>query len=198
MLINASENPPPQPETSARRGELVRSVAARLLRYPLKPVRIILPMPRNTSLVTVLIAVGETVANGSIISTGHDLAERYDDTAVALHVVPRKDFEAHKESIESTDEFQDISLSQEQDSAARFARRAVQDSLSEFDADRIEPRGRVGDPAEEIVAAAEEYDPRYLVLGGRRRSPVGKALFGSVTQDVLLEASCPVVTLMTD
>lgn len=146
----------------------------------------------------VLIAVGETAATGPVISTGYELAERYDDTAIALHVVPREDFQAHKESIEKTDQFQDVSLSQEQDSAARFARRTVQESLSEFDDDRIEHRGRVGDPAEEIVAEADECDPRYLVIGGRRRSPVGKAVFGSVTQDVLLEATCPVVTLMTD
>lgn len=147
---------------------------------------------------TVLIAVGETVATGPVISTGYELAERYDDTAVALHVVPREDFEAHRKSVENADEFQDISLTQEQDSAARFARRAVRESLGKFDDARLEPRGRVGDPAEEIVAAADELDPRYLVIGGRRRSPVGKALFGNITQDVLLQATCPVVTLMTE
>lgn len=146
---------------------------------------------------TILIAVGETTATGPVIATGYELAERYDDTAIALHVVPREDFAAHKKSIENSGRFQDLSLSQERDSAARFARRSVNESLSTFDSDRIEPRGRVGDPAAEIVAEAAESEPRYLVLGGRRRSPVGKALFGSITQDVLLEATCPVVTLMT-
>ena len=45
---------------------------------------------------------------------------------------------------------------------------------------------RSGDPAPEILADAEEIDADLLCLAGRKRSPTGKALFGSVTQDVLL------------
>ena len=58
--------------------------------------------------------------------------------------------------------------------------------------------GRVGDPTEEVLAVAAELDARYVVVGGRRRSPVGKALFGSTTQEVLLESDRPVVTVMRD
>ena len=52
--------------------------------------------------------------------------------------------------------------------------------------------------AEEIIDEAESEDPRYLVISGRRRSPTGKALFGSTTQQVLLNVDCPVVTQMDD
>jgi len=52
--------------------------------------------------------------------------------------------------------------------------------------------GRVGDHAEKIVALAGELDADRVVVGGRRRSPSGKAVFGSVAQDVMLEAPCPV------
>ncbi|MDF9748497.1 universal stress protein [Natrinema salsiterrestre] len=45
---------------------------------------------------------------------------------------------------------------------------------------------RSGDPAPEILAYADEIDADVLCLAGRKRSPTGKALFGSVTQDVLL------------
>jgi nucleotide-binding universal stress UspA family protein len=45
-----------------------------------------------------------------------------------------------------------------------------------------------GDPAEAIIDAADEADADLIVIGGRKRSPAGKALFGSVTQTVILNA----------
>ena len=39
---------------------------------------------------------------------------------------------------------------------------------------------------------ADEVDADMIVLGGRGRSPAGKALFGSTTQEVLLGSPCPV------
>ncbi|MEF8851957.1 MAG: universal stress protein [Haloarculaceae archaeon] len=48
-------------------------------------------------------------------------------------------------------------------------------------------------PAEGILDLAEEVDADLLVLGGRKQSPAGKVLFGSVTQEVLLETDRPVV-----
>jgi nucleotide-binding universal stress UspA family protein len=53
-------------------------------------------------------------------------------------------------------------------------------------------RGAVGGHADEIVELAEAVDADRVVVGGRRRSPTGKAVFGSVAQDVLLSAPCPV------
>ena len=49
------------------------------------------------------------------------------------------------------------------------------------------------DPARELVAAAADAD--LLVVGIRRRSPVGKLLLGSTAQRVLLEADCPVLAV---
>ena len=41
-------------------------------------------------------------------------------------------------------------------------------------------------PAAGIRALVEEVDADLIVMGGRKRSPTGKVLFGSVTQSVLL------------
>lgn len=50
-----------------------------------------------------------------------------------------------------------------------------------------------GDTEADILDRAEEYDVDAIVLGGQKRSPVGKAVFGSVTQSVILESDRPVV-----
>lgn len=53
-------------------------------------------------------------------------------------------------------------------------------------------RGAVGDHADEIVDTAEEIDADRVVVGGRNRSPTGKAVFGSVAQEVILTSPSPV------
>jgi nucleotide-binding universal stress UspA family protein len=50
-----------------------------------------------------------------------------------------------------------------------------------------------GSPADEILRYADEYDADQICVGGRKRSPTGKALFGSVTQDVILGTHRPVL-----
>ena len=52
--------------------------------------------------------------------------------------------------------------------------------------------GAVGEHADTIVESARTARADLLVIGGRRRSPTGKAVFGSTAQEVLLEAPCPV------
>jgi nucleotide-binding universal stress UspA family protein len=50
-----------------------------------------------------------------------------------------------------------------------------------------------GDPAESIVQHAEELDADAVCVAGRKRSPAGKMLFGSVSQSVILNTDRPVL-----
>ena len=54
------------------------------------------------------------------------------------------------------------------------------------------------DPAEELLNAADERDADFIVIGLRRRSPVGKLLLGSNAQRVLLDAACPVLAVKAE
>jgi nucleotide-binding universal stress UspA family protein len=49
------------------------------------------------------------------------------------------------------------------------------------------------DPVGAIIDQADLHDADEIVLGGRKRSPAGKVLFGSVTMSVLRNTDIPVV-----
>lgn len=50
-------------------------------------------------------------------------------------------------------------------------------------------------PAEEILDAAGDVGADLIVIGLRRRSPVGKLFLGSSSQQIILDAACPVVAV---
>lgn len=49
--------------------------------------------------------------------------------------------------------------------------------------------------AQQLLNYAKEVDAALIVIGLRRRSPVGKLVLGSMEQDVLLGADCPVLAV---
>ena len=50
-----------------------------------------------------------------------------------------------------------------------------------------------GAPTDRIIEAAEELGVEAVLIAGRNRTPVGKAVFGSVTQGVILRGERPVI-----
>lgn len=54
-------------------------------------------------------------------------------------------------------------------------------------------RGR--DVADDIIGAALGDSAELIVIGLRRRSPVGKLILGSNAQRILLDAPCPVLAV---
>ncbi len=73
---------------------------------------------------------------------------------------------------------------------------ALKDELSQAGLEHvvIQPTNGLS-AAEEILQAADEYHADVVVIGVRRRSPIGKLFLGSTAQEVLLAASCPVLAV---
>lgn len=51
------------------------------------------------------------------------------------------------------------------------------------------------EPAEDLVSIAEANDAELIIIGLRRRTPVGKLILGSNAQRILLDAHCPVMAV---
>jgi nucleotide-binding universal stress UspA family protein len=154
------------------------------------------------------------------VSVGYDLASRYDDELIVLHVMPQDLFDRRRRargdsedvsggsptpvsygspgsgSSERTSSVTPYSVDDAEEDAAEVGQEVLDETLEEYE--DVTVQGRVGTPAEEILAEAKRADARYLVIGGRKRTPIGKAVFGSTTQSVLLDADRPVVTVMRD
>lgn len=164
---------------------------------------------------TVLVAVDGEESPDRTLAVGADLAEQAGEALVVLHVMPESRYERIRASMRGDQasgplaltlyegyaervatpsaEANPYTIDEAQRDAERAARSVVDQTLDATEG--ITLQGRVGEPAGEIVAEAERREARYLVIGGRKRTPVGKAVFGSVTQSVLLDADRPVVTV---
>ena len=49
--------------------------------------------------------------------------------------------------------------------------------------------------SEDLIAVAEATSAELIVIGLRRRTPVGKLIMGSNAQRILLDATCPVLAV---
>ncbi|QCC47856.1 universal stress protein [Halobellus limi] len=171
---------------------------------------------------SVLAATDGTTVPDRVVEVAADLAAQYGEELVVVHVIPEDVFEEQrKSSVESTSDlaltfapeitYRELgdqtgtpggsddrySLEHALRDAAGVAEDVTERTVDDVDDVEASYQGRVGDVTEEILQVTDETDPRYLVVGGRKRTPVGKAIFGSVTQSLLLEADRPVVTVMS-
>lgn len=142
----------------------------------------------------ILVTIDESRGPSRVVDVGDALARAFDEPLVLLHVVP-DDMSAIEYRHESVSLGPGMDIGEKRTFAAAFAEDIAETSLGGGDRSHVRTEGRVGSPVEEILAAAEDVNARYLVIGGRQRSPAGKAVFGSTTQTILLRADRPVMTV---
>jgi nucleotide-binding universal stress UspA family protein len=77
-----------------------------------------------------------------------------------------------------------------------IARVLREENLGDLDWDlQLTPGQHIDDIANTILDLAGQADAELLVIGARRRSPVGKLFLGSLTQTLILHADIPVLVV---
>lgn len=136
----------------------------------------------------IVAAISDSEQSRDIAARADELARAFEDDLHLVHVIEETEYTRIVEK-QSNDRETDTG-SVEDNAAARAA-----NGLDEVISGDYEVIGRVGNLGKKVVEYADEVDARYLVVGGRARSPVGKAIFGSVAQSILLSAKRPVVAV---
>jgi len=119
---------------------------------------------------TVMVAYNETAQGEAAFAAAVQEAERRSTRLVALVLTPQPNDAPVPSHL-----------------AALIAKHGQEVEIS-FRSDKI-------DVADAILDHAERIDADIIVLGSRKRTPVGKFLLGSTTQRVLLDASVPVLVV---
>lgn len=96
--------------------------------------------------------------------------------------------------------FDDIAASEDSEMVDPTRVVSVAEVKDRFDTENIsfELHGAVGETGDTILKVADDIEADLIVLGGAERSPIGKALFGSVGQYVILHTNRPVMMAVTD
>ncbi len=128
---------------------------------------------------------------------------------VVLGYVPKPEGEAALDASISEARLREADLVVVNAHRAHHGDAGADDSKAELDdvRARVEAAGVVVDvrhpetgleASEDLLAIAEEVGAELIVIGLRRRTPVGKLILGSNAQRILLDAHCPVLAVKSD
>ncbi len=148
---------------------------------------------------SVLAAVDERDSNrlDRLAGTAADIAGPADATVALAHIFENDEYDEIRADLGS-----DADSEMTPDDAAKRYKpiRTVGDTLSERGVN-FNWHGRLSNETpegERIVQLAEELDVDLVIVGGKKRSPTGKAIFGSAAQDILLNSPVPVTLVRED
>ncbi|MBP2249884.1 nucleotide-binding universal stress UspA family protein [Halarchaeum solikamskense] len=143
---------------------------------------------------TILLATDGTVASENAASHAIELAQAHGADLRVVYVVDESVYTAY-----SGDEYVDGAEGPEH-GLEETGEAAIDAVRREAEAAGVDVTGelRHGDPAETVVAHADEVDADLLVLGTRQRPEEYRALLGSVTDRVLRLATRPAIVVKTE
>ncbi|WP_132057275.1 universal stress protein [Halorussus amylolyticus] len=148
------------------------------------------------ALETILLAVGPGDADRieNLAQAVVDVAKPTGATVVVAHVFTRDEFD---DVIDRLDYDPEGEISADEVAARHATVRELTDHFVDAGV-TYQVRGAVGAHGETIVDLANEVGADRVVVGGRTRSPTGKAVFGSTAQEVMLSSPCPVTFVRSD
>lgn len=145
---------------------------------------------------TVLVAVGDEDSDrvDALARTAIDIAGPAGATVALLHVFSDDQYDRVKAKLEfgPDDEVTPDAVARRH-ATIRDLGAALEDAGLDYSS-----QGAVGEKGEQVVNAAETLDADLVLVGGRKRSPAGKAVFGSTAQEVMMNAPCPVTFVRAD
>jgi nucleotide-binding universal stress UspA family protein len=141
--------------------------------------------------------VTEDEASKQVVREAGELAAGVGVELVLLTVIPEEEYDRKREAMEDAGSTTPYTLSQAEQNARRTARSVAEEVLDDVDVE-YEVLGAVGRGADIIMEVAREEDVDHIFMAGRRRSPTQKALFGDLTQRILLNFDGTVTVLLSD
>ncbi len=143
---------------------------------------------------TVLLAVGPKDRKNvtQFFETVKPIAGPTEAVVILLHVFSRQEYEGLIDRLDEAGDLDPDALAKRHDDVQRPATKFADAGIE------TEVHGVIGDPETEIVHTAEEINADLLFIGGAKRSPTGKAIFGDNAQQILLNSPCPVTYIQRE
>jgi nucleotide-binding universal stress UspA family protein len=134
-----------------------------------------------------LAVVEGTEETKRLVREAGELAAGVGAELLLLHVTTEEEFSDRADSLASIPNYDtEYNVDQARDGARQFADDIGREVFEGLDVE-YEPVGALGDKERTILERAAERDCDHLFISGQKRSPTGKALFGDLTQSVILE-----------
>ncbi|WP_226480368.1 universal stress protein [Natrinema amylolyticum] len=140
---------------------------------------------------TILLAVGpmDSVRAPELAETALEIAEPLGATVVIGHAFTKEEYEDIYDDLGFDARVDDVDP--DEVAAQRAPVPELADRFEEAGVE-YEIKGALGEVSTKVVDMAIDVDADRMIVGGRRRSPAEKAVLGSVSQEIILQAPCPV------
>ncbi|MFH5800571.1 universal stress protein [Haladaptatus sp. CMAA 1911] len=145
-----------------------------------------------------LVVVEPTDGSKTLVEEAGKLASGVGAELVLLHVTTVEEWESNREQLSNITDFENqYGIEQTRQGARQFAENVGHDVLDGMNVD-VSTVGAIGDRKDQILKTAEQEACDHVFMSGKKRSPTGKAVFGDVTQSVILNFSGIVSVITTE